>query len=70
MKYVWLAYDIQKPYYGNAAFTSPVKKFFARNYGLTNPTQSTVNEVTFKLAHELDMDPLDVNTAMWILGKK
>jgi len=71
MKYCWLYFrrkqGYTERYYGNPSCSGPVKTFMLRHYGLTNPSQPQVNEITFAIAHEIDMDPLDVNSAMWLM---
>ena len=43
--------------------------FFERFLSLNSPTQIQVNQWTFKIAEEVGMSPLMVNTAMWCLGR-
>ena len=43
------------------------RDFFKRHFGMCSPAQNEVNRYTFRVAEELSMNPLDVNTAMWVM---
>lgn len=53
---------------GNAAVTGPVKNYFAKFHAEPNISQYAATMVTNNIAAQLQMNPLWVNTAMWILG--
>jgi len=68
IKDFWIYKNYEGRFRSNAAFTSPVKKFYKRLFGSASFTQAEVNQITFETAYELDKDPLWINTAQWCIG--
>jgi len=56
-------------YMGNVSVTSPVRHYFSRQLQMEGVDLFYANRVTFELAAELNMNPIDINTTMWILGQ-
>ena len=80
IKYAWLYYKLddfnlrltekfKQPFYGHVSCTTPVKNFFTRFFKIQNINTLLADEITFNIAHETNLDPIDINTAMWILGQ-
>jgi len=66
--WIYKGFDQVSHFYGNAAYTSPVKKFFKKIFGAGGSTQAEVNRITFEGAYEMNVDPLFVNSAQWVIG--
>ena len=76
VKYAWL-YFIQRDsgwnsdngFYGHVSSTTPVREYFRRNFGFSNVPLHDADRITFQIAAETGLDPVDVNTAMWLMGR-
>jgi hypothetical protein len=54
---------------GNVSVTTPVKKYFKHIHRLSGVSIHEANRYTFELAQACDMTPVDINTAMWCIGR-
>lgn len=69
IKDFWLFRDIEgAKFYGNAASTTPVRKFLKAMFGVSGSLQTEVNRITFDAATEINKDPMYINTAQWVIG--
>ena len=65
-----LGYYTQKWYRGAVAMTGPVEWYLKKAMNLRAVNQVDANWYTWMVANEIGEDPFDVNTFMYITGKK
>jgi len=66
-KYAWIYYGYEECgwFMGNHACTKPVRDYVKMCHGGTQVGR--INMLTAAIAEEIDMDPLRVNSAMWLM---
>lgn len=69
-KYWWLCTETKETFRGLLSSTRPVKKTLKALWGLDVRDALKLSDFQHRLAHELSMDPNELNTALWIIGNR
>lgn len=68
MKYAWIYRGADRHYYGFPSCTSPVRASMKLLFGQTSPNNGAIMKAHFSLAQELDLDPLVINSILYLIG--
>lgn len=70
-KYFWIIKGFPQPFRGMLSTTLPVKNSIKGLWGnIGGGGILPMSDFQHRLAHELDMNPNDLNTALWVLGQR